>query len=58
MEAGYEWSWLEKELGQWSTISADKIGQPNPKAVISGKQAIREGWLKLSPAQNNQNSNS
>ncbi len=58
VEAGYEWSWLEKELGQWSTISADKIGQPNPKAVFSGKQAIREGWLKLSPAQNNQNSNS
>lgn len=58
VEAGYEWSWLEKENGEWLTISADKIGQPNPNAVFSGKQAIREGWLKLSPAKNTQNSNS
>lgn len=58
IEAGYEWSWLEKENREWLAISADKIGQPNPNAVFSGKQAIREGWLKLSPVKNTPNSNS
>jgi len=46
-EEGYQWSWLEKEKGEWSTISADNIGQATSNAVFSGKQAIREGWLKL-----------
>jgi len=45
-EVGYQWSWLEKEKEQWST--ADKIGQTNVNAIFSGKQEIREGWLKLS----------
>jgi hypothetical protein len=56
-EGGYQWSWLEKEKGEWSTISADNIGQTNPNAVFSGKQVIREGWLKLSPAPKNQDAN-
>ena len=58
VEAGYEWSWLEQENGEWLATSADNIGQFNPNAVFSGKQAIREGLLKLSPAKNTQNLNS
>ncbi|NEQ38267.1 MAG: hypothetical protein F6K40_19175 [Okeania sp. SIO3I5] len=56
-EPGYEWSWLEKEQGEWLEVPHDNIAQPNPNAVFSGQQAIREGWLKLSPANTNQNSN-
>lgn len=56
-EEGYQWSWLKKEKGEWSTISADNIGQTNPNAVFSGKQAIREGWLKLSRKEESPNTN-
>ncbi|WP_211293084.1 hypothetical protein [Brunnivagina elsteri] len=56
-EEGYQWSWLEKEKGEWSPIPADRIGQANPNAVFSGKQAIREGWLKLSHTPKNQDAN-
>ncbi|NEP73847.1 MAG: hypothetical protein F6K25_17510 [Okeania sp. SIO2G4] len=57
-EAGYEWSWLEQEKGgDWLTVPHDNIGQVNSNAVFSGQQAIREGWLKLSPANKNQDSN-
>ncbi|WP_287252933.1 hypothetical protein [Moorena sp. SIO4E2] len=51
-EAGYQWSWLEKEQEGWLDVPHDTIGQANPNAVFSGQQAIREGWLKLSPADN------
>ncbi|WP_233271165.1 hypothetical protein [Microcystis aeruginosa] len=54
-EVGYQWSWLEKEKEQWST--ADKIGQTNVNAIFSGKQEIREGWLKLSPKKEPPNPN-
>ncbi|NEQ72115.1 MAG: hypothetical protein F6K23_02900 [Okeania sp. SIO2C9] len=47
-EPGYEWSWLEKEQGEWLEVPHDTIAQANPNAVFSGQQAIREGWLKLS----------
>jgi hypothetical protein len=56
-EVGYEWSWLEKKKGDWLEVPHDNIAQANPNAVFSGKQVIREGWLKLSPAKNNQDSN-
>jgi len=55
-EVGYQWSWLEKEKEQWST--ADKIGQTNVNAIFSGKQEIREGWLKLSTKKEPPNPNS
>ncbi|MFM2378997.1 MAG: hypothetical protein RLZZ143_1575 [Cyanobacteriota bacterium] len=55
-EVGYQWSWLEKEKEQWST--ADKIGQTNVNAIFSGKQEIREGWLKLSLKKEPPNPNS
>ncbi|REJ50662.1 MAG: hypothetical protein DWQ58_14945 [Microcystis aeruginosa TA09] len=55
-EVGYQWSWLEKEKEQWST--ADKIGQTNVNAIFSGKQEIREGWLKLSLKKESPNPNS
>jgi hypothetical protein len=45
-EPGYAWSWLEKEAGVWS--DAYQILPPNPQATFSGRQGIREGWLKLS----------
>jgi hypothetical protein len=47
---------LEKEKEQWST--ADKIGQTNVNAIFSGKQEIREGWLKLSTKKEPPNPNS
>ncbi|WP_424095075.1 hypothetical protein [Moorena producens] len=53
-EPGYEWSWLEKEKEEWLTVTHDTIGQVTSNAVFSGQQAIREGWLKLSPASTNQ----
>jgi hypothetical protein len=55
-EAGYEWSWLEKEKSGWVEVPPQNIAQTNPNAVFSGKQVVREGWLKLSPAKNQQNS--
>ncbi|MBD2289262.1 hypothetical protein H6F92_10835 [Microcystis wesenbergii FACHB-1317] len=60
-EEGYEWSWLDKEKEEWLVVASENIAQPNLNAVFSGKQSIREGWLKLSrkkepPYLNNRNS--
>ncbi len=44
-EPGYTWSWLAKENQTWSETAT--IGPVNPTAAFSGKQKIREGWLKL-----------
>lgn len=55
-EAGYEWSWLEKENGVWADES--QIGPVTSQATFAAKQVIREGWLKLRRKPNGQNSNS
>ncbi len=57
-EEGYEWSWLEKEKEEWLVVSSENIAQPEPNAVFSGKQVIREGWLKLSRTKADLDSNS
>jgi hypothetical protein len=45
-EPGYAWSWLAKENGVWAESAA--IGPAETQATFAGRQAIREGWLKLS----------
>ncbi|RAM49563.1 MAG: hypothetical protein C6Y22_21930 [Hapalosiphonaceae cyanobacterium JJU2] len=57
-EEGYEWSWLGKEKEKWLVVSSENIAQPEPNAVFSGNQAIREGWIKLSRAKADLDSNS
>jgi hypothetical protein len=42
---GYEWSWLEKENGAWT--SSFKIAPISQQAAFAAKQELREGWLKL-----------
>jgi len=44
-EAGYAWSWLEKENGAWNSIA--QIAPVSDQAQLSGSQELREGWLKL-----------
>ena len=48
-EAGYAWSWVEKKYDEWT--EASNIGPLDPQATFSGKQEIREGWLKLRPVE-------
>jgi hypothetical protein len=57
-EESYEWSWVEKEKEEWLVVSSENITQPEPNAVFSGKQVIREGWIKLSRKKADSDSNS
>jgi hypothetical protein len=42
---GYDWSWLEKQHGAWS--SGAPIGPVTLEATFAEAQTIREGWLQL-----------
>ncbi|HEX8068858.1 MAG TPA: hypothetical protein VF546_02835 [Pyrinomonadaceae bacterium] len=44
-EAGYRWAWLERDGAAWSEVST--IGAPSAQAKFTGRQEVREGWLKL-----------
>jgi hypothetical protein len=48
-EPGYAWTWIDKKNGAWHTET--KIGTVNPQAAFTGRQEIKEGWLKLSQDQ-------
>jgi hypothetical protein len=44
-ETGYRWSWLQKDGAAWSETST--IGTTSAEANFTGRQEVREGWLKL-----------
>lgn len=48
-EAGYAWSWLQKDKQQKIEDILDRthIGAVNPNAIFGDRQEILEGWLKL-----------
>lgn len=51
VEAGYRWSWLEQPTSEWQETS--EIGQVSPKATFEAPQTLHDGWLKLSPTNEN-----
>lgn len=54
-ETGYQWAWLQKDGAQWSEVTA--IGTPSAQAEFTGRQELREGWLKLIEAEEASSSN-
>jgi hypothetical protein len=48
-ETDYRWTWLQKEGATWSETSS--IGAPSAAAEFTGRQELREGWLKLTEAE-------
>lgn len=47
-EPGFAWSWIEKRAQNWTEIPRKDIAPPVTQATLAVRQAIREGWLKLS----------
>ncbi len=47
-EPGYVWTWLEYQKDTWREKDIHPIGLPDD---FSARQEIREGWLKLKPAE-------
>lgn len=47
IEAGFEWSWLQRSRNDWQEVTENEITEMRTKAVFSGSQKIIEGWLKL-----------
>jgi hypothetical protein len=48
-ESGYRWAWIQKDGAQWSEVAA--LGAPSTRAEFTGRQELREGWLKLVEAE-------
>ncbi|TGK02625.1 hypothetical protein EHQ53_13460 [Leptospira langatensis] len=53
--AGFNWSWVERESGSWQNISP--IQKVRTDTNFSDSLLLREGWLKLKSADQNENHN-
>ena len=47
-EPGFEWTWVERRLGVWRTAGA--IERPLAGASWEAPQALRDGWIRRTPA--------
>jgi hypothetical protein len=49
VEAGYAWSWIERDDRGWTSVASD-VGATEDDGAFSGPIVAREGWLKLTKA--------